>query len=400
MSSAGVTPGGRRGRLLHVAANLNPPGGGQCVGAWTLQALQRDWDVTLLCARTPDFAALNRHFGTQLDPRDFDVVRAPLPIRHIHRFDPDPYSFQPAAWLMRMCRRLGRDFDVVVSTDNEFDFGRPGIQYIHYPYLAQHRETVETLGRLAGWERARAALQGRLRPWMMISGIDFDRVRRNLTLVNSGWTSGVVEACYGVRPVVLYPPVRWAAPEVPWQQRDLAFAMIGRVSHEKRQVESIDLLQHVRDRGHDLTLEIVGDIWEADYAARLEGRARAAGSWVRLHHGISREALEAVVGRCRFGLHPMVDEHFGIAAAEMVRAGCVVFVHASGGPAEIVGAQPALMFASAEEAVERICAVLESDAEQVRLRDYLAACGDAFDEERFMDGIRAIVANFAAGRPA
>ncbi|HKX57486.1 MAG TPA: hypothetical protein VJN01_15355, partial [Xanthomonadales bacterium] len=62
--------------------NLNPPGGGQCVGAWALQALQQDWDITLLCAEHPDFSALNRHFGTSLDPGAFRSLQLPWLLRN------------------------------------------------------------------------------------------------------------------------------------------------------------------------------------------------------------------------------------------------------------------------------------------------------------------------------
>jgi glycosyltransferase involved in cell wall biosynthesis len=389
---------GTSGKLLFCSVNLSPPGGGQCVGAWALEALRQDWEVTVLCSQRPDFAALNRHFGTCLKESDFRFVQLPWLVRHSHRIDPDPNSFQRAAWLMRKARQLGGGFDVTVAVDNEMDFGRPGIQYVHYPYLAKHRAAVDAVRALSPAARVGSFFKGQYRPWMMLSGISFDRILRNLSLVNSMWTARLVEGIYGLQPKLLYPPVSWSATPTPWQQRDPSFVSLGRIEAGKRQLEAIDIIQRVRSRGHDVGLEIIGDIASPAYARALQERALAAGPWVQLHHGISRNELEQRVGACRYGLHTMLDEHFGIAVAELVRAGCLVFAPANGGQVEIIGHEPGLMYGSDDQAVERICAVLESDAEQTRLRDFLAARMLDFTEEQFMRQLRCIVQEFVRER--
>jgi hypothetical protein len=95
----------------------------------------------------------------------------------------------------------------------------------------------------------------------------------------------------------------------------------------------------------------------------------------------------------------MRDEHFGIAVAELVRAGCIVFVPGDGGQVEIIGKEPALMFGSVEQAVERICAVLESPGQQANMRDKLSEQRHSFNEEHFMQQLRDIVqAWVSAGR--
>ena len=137
MNSAQAKPS-----LLFLAADLLPCGGGSCVVAWTLQALKEHWAVTILCASWPDFDGLNRHFGTRLCAEDFKFSRLPFPLRHADKFDRDPFSFQRHAWLMRFCRRKAQKFEVVVSCEDEIDFGRPGVQYTHYPHLKRHLETL------------------------------------------------------------------------------------------------------------------------------------------------------------------------------------------------------------------------------------------------------------------
>ena len=55
------------------------------------------------------------------------------------------------------------------------------------------------------------------------------------------------------------------------------------------------------------------------------------------------------------------NEQFGISVAEMVKAGCIPFVPASGGPEEIVGENPNLIFHNNGEAVKKIVAVLSDE---------------------------------------
>jgi glycosyltransferase involved in cell wall biosynthesis len=176
------------------------------------------------------------------------------------------------------------------------------------------------------------------------------------------------------------------------------FVSLGRIHPDKRQLDAIDIVEGVRHRGHDAGLYLVGDAGGDEYAEKVRLRAKAAGPWVRLCHDISRDELEDLLSANRYGLHTMHNEHFGIAVAEFVRAGCIVFVHDSGGPVEIVGNERSLRYDSPEDAVERICRVLESDAEQDRLRTRLDQQSAVFSEENFTRDIRKIVKSFAASR--
>jgi hypothetical protein len=97
------------------------------------------------------------------------------------------------------------------------------------------------------------------------------------------------------------------------------------------------------------------------------------------------------VARHRYGLHTMENEHFGIAPAELQRAGCIMFVHRSGGPMEIVGRREELMFNDAAEGCERICRVARDSAAQDELRRFAAERAECFSEERFCSELRGYV---------
>ena len=87
------------------------------------------------------------------------------------------------------------------------------------------------------------------------------------------------------------------------------------------------------------------------------------------------------------------SEAFGISVAEMVKAGCLVFVPGEGGQAEIVSHE-SLMYSGVEDAVEKINTVLRKPQLQAELRDHLEKQGAKFSTNAFMDGLRAAVERF------
>ena len=101
------------------------------------------------------------------------------------------------------------------------------------------------------------------------------------------------------------------------------------------------------------------------------------------------------MGRSRYGIHAMDREHFGMATAEMTRAGCLVFAHASGGSPEVLNHEAGLLWSTEEEAVQRITAISREPHKALApermsaLRDHV----ETFSTERFMQRFREIVAS-------
>ena len=90
----------------------------------------------------------------------------------------------------------------------------------------------------------------------------------------------------------------------------------------------------------------------------------------------------------------MREEHFGMAAAELARAGAIVWVPRGGGQMEIVGREPALMYEMDDDAVQKISSTLTNTAEQQRLRALLATTCEQFSTEHFMRQVRDVVNEF------
>ena len=384
-------------RVLVVHPSLQPPGGGNCVAAWALQALRGEHDVTMLAWRRPDLDPVNDYFGTSLAPGDFALRRVPAAMRAAVAALPGPSALLGICLTMRAARRLlARErFDAVLGTQNEMDFGRRGVQYIHFPTLFEPRPEHD----LRWYHRPLALLAAYRRACRRIGGCTDAGVRANLTLVNSDWTGEHYRRRYGGGCVTLHPPVPGEFPDVPWAEREDGFVAIGRISPEKRLEEVIAILAALRARGRDLTLHLVGSADHRGYTRRILALAARERAWVRVHLDLPRAGLLELIGRQRYGIHGMVGEHFGIAVAELQRAGCIVFVADRGGQVEIVGGDPRQTFGERDDAVAKIDRVLGDPALRGELRRAAAARRDLFTAERFMEGIRAAVAAVAAGEP-
>jgi glycosyltransferase involved in cell wall biosynthesis len=379
-------------RVLLVQPSLQPPGGGNGLAAWMLQALVRQHRVTVLSWWPVNVEPINRFFGTNLHASDFDRQLAPLTWRKLVDALPVPAALLRMALLMRHARSVCAPFDVVIGSCNEIDCGRRCIQYIHYPTYTRPRPEVD----LRFYHRWKWLLDRYYAMADTLAAFSRDRMRANLTLANSNWTAAQVNSLFGIAARTVYPPVVGVKPTVEWARRRTAFLAIGRMSPEKDYERILRILARVRQDVPDLTLTIVGtrDRHTGGYYERVRHLAASMGTWVAFENNAPREAVRTLMAETRYGIHGMRDEHFGMAPAEMTRAGMIVWVPNGGGQVEIVGGDPALVYDTDEQAADAILRVVRDSAEQDRLRAILAVRSALFSEDRFMREIQAIVADF------
>ena len=379
-------------RVLLVQPSLQPPGGGNGVAAWMLQALAPLHRVTVLTWRPLEVDSIDRFFGTSLGSLKFDRLIVPPMWRVIPDHLPVPAALMRSALLMRYTRRVSRDFEVIVGVHNEADYGRRGIQYVHYPTYLRPRPQVD----LRWYHRPKPVLRAYYALADRLAGFSLERMKSNLTLANSDWTAAQIDRSLGIKAQTLYPPVFDPAPPKSWEERRPGFLAIGRISPEKEYERIMRILARVRVSHPSLTLTIIGtaDRHVTGYYGRLRTNAASLGSWIEFREDRAREEIATLMASHRYGIHGMREEHFGMAPAEMVRSGMIVWVPKGGGQVEIVGNEPALTFESDHGAVDRIARVLASSSEQQRLRAHLAARGQLFGTTRFVDEVRAIVSAF------
>jgi glycosyltransferase involved in cell wall biosynthesis len=384
----------RRPRLLFVQPSLQPPGGGNGVAAWMLQALKDDYEITVYTWWPVDVEAINRFWGTSIRADEFQTTRVPTWLQRLVDAPPLPLAMLRTAVMLNSVRRRLTGFDVAVTANNEADFGTVGVQYVHYPWNMFPRPVVDLR-----WYHVGILLAPYYRLCVGLSGFSADSMRRNISLVNSDWTGRQAWTRYRIASRTVYPPVTTEVSPVPWAERTPEFVCVGRIAPEKEIERVLDIMAGVRAAFPAVRLHVVGTSDNRRYYRRIVARIRAAGDWIQLHENLSRDALMALTGRVRYGIHGMREEHFGMAPAEMVRAGCIVWVPDGGGQVEIVG-DTRLTYGSIEAAVSKITGTMRDEAEQTRLRAHLATRASLFSTERFMQHVRAAVAEAVQGAAA
>ena len=375
-------------RVLICHPNLDVIGGAGAVGAWSIQALRDDFEVGLCTLNAVDLAAFNRGFGTSLAPGDCELLPAPPLYRALRERMPTAGALLEMSltvrWALEIDRR--RRYDLLFSTSNEVGFDRPGLQYIHFPWAYLPRPDVEVrwFHRIPGVLRAyRAAC-------LRLARGTWPALRQNRTLANSEFTARKIREVHGIDSTVVYPPVPGEFPSVPWEQRRFAVAAVGRLHPGKRWEMAVQIAEAVRRRGHELTLTVIGHPDVEWYGRQLDDLA-ATRPWFRIERSFSREQLAAAVATHRYGVHCMEDEHFGIAPAELQRAGCITFVHNSGGAVEVVDRDERLTFDTHEDAAAKLARAIEDAALEADLRTQVEGRRDYFCAEKYCDSIRQIV---------
>jgi glycosyltransferase involved in cell wall biosynthesis len=399
-----------RPRIAVVHPRLIPGGGSEACAMWTAQALRGDHDVTLITTGRPDLAALDRSCGTALDGTGLAVRTVALPPGTRTRFDA-LRGFR----LARYCRRHAGEFEVMISAYNVMDFGVPGIQRIaDFSFDdALRRELHDGSGAAGGFVHGASA--GRslyLALARALAGGTRDGWKRNRTVANSEWTRRLLEERFGVRSEVIYPPVPAAsatglsattgssATTGLWDEREDGFVFMGRLVPEKGLDLVVDILSRVREK-RPVHLHVLGREVRSSYTRAIEALRRRHGDWIRLEGPVYGAAKAAFLSGHKYGLSGCRNEAFGLAVAEMVKAGVLVWVPDGGGQTEIV-AHPGLIYRDPGEAAGSILGALEDPVRRSGLRRHLESRAAAFSADRFAAGMRDVVRDFLKdkhGRP-
>jgi glycosyltransferase involved in cell wall biosynthesis len=391
-----------RGRIAVVHPERTS-GGDQAVLAWTLEGLKDSYDLTTVTSAPLDLDSLNRTYGTLLRGEEFQQQLLPWWLRPIAARR--RLAIFTRYLTMRYCRSLRRRFDLFIGLQNETDVGTKCVQYIHFPIESElgcnMRAQNQVPDRLAyrmfyGHAWFRKSCKAVLR---LIADYSEKRIRENISLVNSEWTGAVVQAAYGVRSRVVYPPVPNGFDPVAWEERENGFVCVGRIAPEKRIERIIAILAQVREEGWEIHLHIVGaEDWDQQYAQKIKALQARHASWVFLEGHVPRTELVALLSHHKYGIHGYEAEQFGIVVAEMVKAGCIVFVPNGGGQVEIVRPSQ-LAYDSVDDAVRKITDVLSGKTPQKHLLQELSRTAQKFSAENFASSMREVVAEFLERRP-
>jgi glycosyltransferase involved in cell wall biosynthesis len=372
-------------------------GGSEARAAWAIQALRDDHDVSLITTSAIDLERINTFYGTNLRPNDLKLRIASPPLGLQRAMDG---AAMRGGVFQRFCRSIAHEFDVLISAYNFCDFGAAAIQFVaDFSWNEKIRSEIDPppshgsrlISRPSPLRSAYLSLSramGKPSGRNLLGGDD-------CIVANSQWTAQMMRQRCGVESQVLYPPVVFDSRMVPWEQREIGFVCVGRISYEKRIEQIIEIISRVRQLGHNMRLHIIGAIDDSSYGRMIRGLCETNRQWVIAEGEKSGGEKEELLSRHRFGIHGRPHEAFGIAVAEMTKAGCIAFVPDSGGQVEIVR-HPALCYHDIEHAVKQIDAVLRDTQLQQNLREHLAAQCARFSAEIFVTQFREIVERFAS----
>ncbi len=374
-------------RVLIVQRSLAPPGGGNAVAAWMVQALIGRHQVGTLTVSDWTPAETNAFYGTAIPDGAVMQHRVPAPWRWMTGLPEDRLARLQLASVYGASRALADRYDVMITAEYYAAFARPGIQYVQFP--ARLRPQPQWLPLIVNQYFAFCE-------WLL--GGPWADAALNVTLGNSRWTAnGIAELGELPNPSVLYPPVLDPGQGCRWADRDDAFVCLGRFHPSKRIELAISIVRSIRATAvPHARLLIIGSDVDRGYTARLR---RIAGHepWIEFHQDLSRAKLDALIGRSRYGIQAMVSEHFGMGTAEMTRAGCLVFAHRSGGTPEVLNQEDALLWTTEAEAVQRIAAIAGNPNAALpapstdALRDRLRIHAEQFSTASFIEQFRTLV---------
>ncbi len=369
-------------RIAVAHHNLMEKGGAEGVGMNVLEALQDSYDVTLLTLTHPDIAELNSYYNTAVDERKIDVQQLGWMIPALYERT-NRFHLLKNALVSRLMARQSGKFDVVFCTYNELSLPSQSLQYIHMPQFRRWTNENDN-GPFSGiYDEV----------CKVIEGFDVELIGTNRLLANSEWTAGVTEETYGTRPEVVYPPVDTTEfVNTPWTERENGFVTIGRLMPYKKAHRTIEIVERLHDRGHDVHLHIIGPTLDTGYAKRVEAAA-ATHDFIQLEGEVSRDELVKLISTHRYGIHGTDHEHFGMAVAELAAGGTIPFVPNGGGQREIVHEREELLYETTDEAVEKIDRVLSNSELRTELRGELDDIEERFGRQRFKRTIREVVKN-------
>lgn len=372
-------------------------GGSEARAMWAAEALKNDFAVSLITPGIIPLDRLNEAHNTSVSANEVRLCTLPIP-RVLTR------GRAPAALRGAFAdRALGAfigDYDILVSTYNVCNFNRPAIQCI------ADFSWDESLRRR--FDPAPPGMRGRycragFPRWFYLCLCQVIACRparagfsaNDMILANSHWTAKKLEQYHGVAPRVIYPPVAGNFADAGDRRRGNDFVCIGRISPEKRIERMIRIIGAVRSLGHDVRLRIAGFLDSSPYTKMIGELVKRNSNWAFLEGRVVGRHKERLLSECCYGIHGREGEAFGIAVAEMAKAGCITFAPAEGGPAEILRHE-ALLYRNEDDAIKKIVAVLNRQSLRSELSGHLERQARQFSAEQFMSGFRSAVDDFLA----
>lgn len=317
----------------------NGVGGAELAMAHLAAEWARGHDVDLIHHRPP----LTRERIESFSQEDYRRVtfrclpREPEPVPATA-----PWTRLPAA--REWHRALSAGYDLFVNCTHwlpPFCHARAGALLVLFPFYVRPHDAPE-IERLALWKRARHAAYYELE-WQLRMATY--RHRFAISEFSRAWT----RRRWGIDCDVVYPPVDVDFPDAPKDPLILSVGRFSTLAHTKKQLEMMHAFRGLAGTVDGWTYACVGGLntRAENHSYFQQVRQAAQGLPATVEANLDRPSIRGLFSRARIFWHatglnddtaarPELAEHFGIATAEAMAAGCVPVVIDKGGQREIV----------------------------------------------------------------
>jgi glycosyltransferase involved in cell wall biosynthesis len=382
---------GNRINIAIVHPQIVCGGGSEFCAVWLAEALKNDYNVSLVTMGEINMVDLNRTYGTNINPKELEVITLKIPFLFKNNFDALRHYR-----LARFCRKLSTKFDLMISAYNPIFFSKKGIQFIaDFSFDDGLRRSLhkDSFGS-AKWFYKKSFLRSAyLLLAKILSGRPGDAFQQNITVANSKWTAGIIKEKYGVDCEIIYPPASGCSSNDIFKNRENGFVCVSRISPEKNIEDVINIVKELRKNNSDVHLHILGRKDDAEYARHLKTICSGEDDWCFFEGHLQYDEKFKIISNHKFGISGCRNEAFGIASAEMVKSGCIVFVPDSGGQKEIVN-NPQLIYGNRADAVDKINAIMKDGVRQEDILRHLRAEGLRFSANKFKEDVKILIRNF------
>lgn len=378
-------------KALLVHPGFDVIGGAEKVSLHIAQYLMNEgWQVSMLSLMPPNLNEISKttEFSFSLGSLEILMASCPRLIR-----GKSSLALIQLAFLHRTAKRKAKYYDLCISTYNELNFGKSGIQYIHHPYwpkrkLLHQYHTISNTNILDRYP----VLEKLYRFVAHTIAGNFSGFTENTTLVNSDFIKDIVTSIYGIESKVLYPGflheddfVSTDMTRSPWR-----LVAISRITPDKNVLELITAFSDLSKIEPSAKLVIAGFAPDAGYLKSVKDFINQHELQVDLKIEISRDEILGLLRRSRYFISTKKFEHFGISVLEAAANGCIPLVHKSGGVVEIVPFSE-FQYDSFDEIAMRIISLNKNTEHLNELRNHLQRHVRKFVLTNFYQGFQSVV---------
>ena len=360
-------------------------GGGDYLPLTFIAEMQKSCDVTLALDWDGYFDLALEFYGIAIDKSRLSIVTL-MP----KSYRPTSQNAFMSLLRFRRLKKLAKDADICIASDNIMDFGRPAHHFLSSAAFgdAGFVDYVKTR-RIPDY----VPLSRRLRDFAdrCLRRVLGMRTRREVITdpkehiyPNSLFIAGLLTGYYGsFTGKVFYPPTTFVAGDVEREKDPLRVVYIGRLEASKRLADIIDIVERARElSGKELTLSLAGRPYSDAYLAELKKRI-AGRPWIDLPGELGGKDKAAFLLSATYAVHAMREEAFGISITEYLKAGVIPVVPDEGGAREVVD-NADLTFHTDEDAARILARLLDDSEFRERQRQRCAERAGAFSLEAYM----------------